>query len=351
MPHASQPTGVRGFTLVELLVVIAIIGVLVSLLLPAVQSAREAARRSACANNLHQLGIGCLNYAANNGDALPPGFAGWEFDEVKRIPKWNFSKKSLFSRILPFLEEQQVYDQIDFEYQKNSNPYADPSQTTVVSTFICPSWDSGPIRTTSEDGQGLGSSTAYAYQHGALVTYAGCSGSDAATIDSLSSTTQYSQADIEKLRLTTPYGPVYYNGAFVFDVIEPLPNRFFGKELPRKLSQVVDGTSNSFLIGEFVDTECESFSSCKERPWYNRPWYLGGFQNAPYHVKVLLTQPNAKLDKYSAPITQRPFSSLHPGIVQFVFCDGSIRTVRDDIDFLTYLSLGTVNGGEVISGP
>ncbi len=340
----------RGFTLVELLVVIAIIGILVALLLPAVQAAREAARRSSCTNSLRQLGLGCLNYASTNSDALPPGFAGWEFDEQRRQPRWNFTKRSLFTYILPYIEQQNIYDQIDFAYENSSSPYDDPAKTIIIPTYICASWDVEPIRSTSEDGQGIGSSTAYAYQHGALVTYAGCSGADAATIESLSGPAQYTQQDINNLRISTPYGPVYRNGAFTLNVIEPMPNRFFGKETARKLRQITDGTSNSLMIGEFVDTECETFGNCQERPWYNRPWYLGGFQNAPYHMKVLLNQPNSKLDKFSAPIVQRPFSSLHPGIVQFVNCDGSVSSISDDIDFLTYLGLGTVNGGEVING-
>lgn len=350
LDNAAIKRGRPAFTLVELLVVIAIIGTLVALLLPAVQSAREAARRTSCTNNLKQLGLGCLNYASNNVDRLPPGFAGWEFDQQRSQPKWNFSKKSLFTHILPYMEQENVYDQIDFEYQNSSNPYDDPARTTVVPSYICPSWNVGPIRSVAEDGQGLDSSTVYGYQLGALVTYAGCSGSDAATIDSFDGPVSYTAEEIARLRISTPYGPVYRNGAFTLDVIEPVTNRFFGKEKPRKLSQITDGTSNSFMIGEFVDTECESFNLCKERPWYNRPWYLGGFQNAPYHMKVLLTQPNAKLDKFSAPIVQRPFSSMHPGIVQFVFCDGSVSSVQEDIDFLTFLGLGTVNGSELING-
>jgi prepilin-type N-terminal cleavage/methylation domain-containing protein len=351
-PSSGLKTPAHGFTLVELLVVIAIIGILVALLLPAVQAAREAARRNSCTNNLKQLGLGCLNYASKGDDRLPPGFAGWELNDAGTAGKWNFTKKSVFSRILPYMEEQATYDLIDFEYKQSSNPYADQAQQRSVGAFICPSWDTEPVRTVAEDGAGVGSSTPFAYQFGALATYSACGGADATTIATLSNTGPVAAADLDKLRIQTANGPVYFNGAFLFKAFFP-PGRTagprFGREEGRKLSQITDGTSNSFMIGEFVDTDCEFAGQCDPRPDYNRPWYLGGFQNAPYHIRALLNAPNSKLDKFGAPFTQRPFSSLHPGVVQFVYCDGSVHTISDSIDLLTYLGLGTVNGGEVIN--
>src|SRR5690349_14786645 len=95
-----------GFTLVELLVVIAIIGVLVALLLPAVQAAREAARRSQCSNNLKQIGLGVQNYMSSKKDRLPLGYEG---------KTTSFSKRHLFTAILPYMEQQSIYNQIDFK--------------------------------------------------------------------------------------------------------------------------------------------------------------------------------------------------------------------------------------------
>jgi prepilin-type N-terminal cleavage/methylation domain-containing protein len=335
----------RGFTLVELLVVIAIIGILVALLLPAVQSAREAARRNSCTNNLKQIGLGCMNYASANKDQLPPGFAGYEFDEVKRTPKWTFTKKSVLTRILPYMEEQAAYDALDMEYQQSTNPYADPNKNNVLSTYICPSWDVEPIRSVSEE---PGNAT-YDYQLGALTTYNACAGADTRSILSLSGQSALSEDELAKLRVQTENGYVYYNGAFTFEVFAPITNRYFGIEVGRKLSQITDGMSNSFMMGELVDTECPIGEPCKLRPWYNRPWYLGGYRNSPYHMRSVFTSPNAKLSKGLAAFTERPFSSLHPGIVQFAYCDGSVHTISESIDYLTYLGLGSVNGGEIIN--
>ncbi len=125
--RTSRPT--NGFTLVELLVVIAIVGILVALLLPAIQAAREAARRTQCTNNLKQIGIGFHNYESANG-GFPPrrwsradqGYTGWG------------------TFILPFMEEQAIYDRYNWKYD-----YYDPVNKDVVETklpvFICPSVD------------------------------------------------------------------------------------------------------------------------------------------------------------------------------------------------------------------
>src|SRR5437763_14424728 len=98
----------RGFTLVELLVVIAIIGVLVALLLPAIQAAREAARRTQCGNNLKQLGLALHNYISAKKDVLPGGY----FQEFKT--PGGYQGESFFVRLLPYLEEQAIYDRWDF---------------------------------------------------------------------------------------------------------------------------------------------------------------------------------------------------------------------------------------------
>jgi len=123
----------RGFTLVELLVVIAIIGVLVALLLPAVQAAREAARRSSCTNNLKQLALAFHNYELSNR-GLPPNFC-WNRDLVNKGGGW-----SGFARALPYLEDENLYRSIDFTlpYSGQLLPNGAKLMTARVSVLVCP---------------------------------------------------------------------------------------------------------------------------------------------------------------------------------------------------------------------
>ncbi|MFO0888798.1 MAG: DUF1559 domain-containing protein [Isosphaeraceae bacterium] len=141
---ARQPAGThrRGFTLIELLVVIAIIAVLIALLLPAVQSAREAARRSQCVNNLKQLALGAMNYESASSTLPPGGFtrpASWPGS------RWNFGP---LVSMLNHLEQPAVFNAVNFDW----NVFASANVTIAgitISTFACPSdasaWSTTPV--------------------------------------------------------------------------------------------------------------------------------------------------------------------------------------------------------------
>jgi prepilin-type N-terminal cleavage/methylation domain-containing protein len=144
MRSSSKDPHGRGFTLVELLVVIAVIGPLIAMLLPAVQAASEAARRSRCVNNLRQLGLGVQGYIDANG-ALPPA--------ADTGPEWsnNFSMKA---RILPYLEQAALFDSMNMSQFQESAANA-TNLTTMVEAFLCPSDPNVPCGTYHVVGAGM----------------------------------------------------------------------------------------------------------------------------------------------------------------------------------------------------
>jgi len=324
--NATAQSMPRGFTLVELLVVIAIIGILVALLLPAIQAAREAARRSQCTNNLKQMGLAVQNYAGSKKE-LPMGY-GRTLTHVQKNA--SFVKEGLFTAMLPYMEEQAVYDRVDFDfYLPPAKPYTqDPMRDTVIEAYVCPDWPDPKVTGAPPPIAGAD------YQVGAVCTYTGVGGT------------------IRPLGKTVPsagYGPLPLNGAFV--VRQESVNAFSKPVVgvARTLGQITDGQSNSFLIGEFVHRNCE-FGSFKEEPPGNvRPWYIAGYTDAPYAFKVLENPPNVCVTRSDIAFNYLPLGSFHPGVTHFVFIDGSVHVITNDIELAVYKDIATVNGEEVVN--
>ncbi len=333
-----QSSRTRGFTLIELLVVIAIIAVLIALLLPAVQSAREAARRIQCVNNLKQIGLALHNYESSQG-ALPPSVVVAPNGTAFWSNGWSAQ-----ARILPFLEQGNSFNSINFTFA-----YSIPDNTTVarltIPGFICPSEQHPEPKTNTSGGQ---------------------------------------------------FGVITYNvnsgDWYVFGGIGTSGNRgAFGPNRSRKLGDFTDGLSNTLLVSE-VKTYQSFLTNCTLStvlepgqipsptvdPYSAVPEYLSGacslkttghgewtdgaatetgFTTAwPPNKVIKAGTPAVEVDLISkgeksggptyAAIISRSF---HPGGVNSLLGDGSVRFIKSTIDGITWRSLGSVAGGEVIS--
>jgi prepilin-type processing-associated H-X9-DG protein len=249
---------------------------------------------------------------------------GRTLDHVKKSA--SFIKEGLFTSLLPYIEEQDTYDQVNFDYYLDTPVpmyYDDSMRDNVVETYICPAWPDARVTAKS--------TATFEYQWGAVCTYAGVGGVVRTG---------------EKL-VPSVYGNLPRNGAFT---VKQENLSIFSKPVigvPRKLSQIVDGQSNSFLIGEFVHRNCEFGIFTEEAPGNLRPWYLSGFSDAPYSFKALEYVPNTCIDRFDTAFNYLPMGSFHPGMTQFAFVDGSVHVIADDILVEVYKDFATVNGEEV----
>lgn len=311
----------RAFTLVELLVVIAIIGVLVALLLPAVQAAREAARRTQCANNLKQIGLGLHNYESTY-TSLPWGNA-YQSGYVPGTPSWS-------AAILPFIEAQNHYEKFNFNIMLDQ-PANATAITTKVPTYICPTDPQArnPILPARCTCCGFGS----AYKSMGL-WYAGSMGP--VHCDSCPFCPNTTAAETNPCCQGSSFG----NAASG-------PGVFHRWITCVRLKEITDGTANTLMCGETLPSQSihiaaftQNLSLCST--------------NIPLNTMATPAQmpqdgmADGALHSANPVARVNGFKSLHPGTVQFVLCDGSVRGLRQNIDFTLYWALGTRGGGEVV---
>jgi prepilin-type N-terminal cleavage/methylation domain-containing protein/prepilin-type processing-associated H-X9-DG protein len=350
----------RGFTLIELLVVIAIIAVLIALLLPAVQSAREAARRGQCINNMKQLALAVMNYESSNG-CFPPV----ELDCTCETPGVIHNGPSWFVAICPQMEQNAIYNAYNFSITWRSYPNITVVNAQIAS-LICPSEsvpDKSPLGTSYTTAPiPVAAGVPYSQAH---TTYAGCNGiyySDFRSGTSLTDPCYATWGATEK-------------GVIVGD------NKI-------TIASITDGLSNTFMVGE---TALGTLPTAAQIPgdfanqtgsnwWQIGFWYSGEFDcefplNAYKTLNVTGFPGIAVSGDYCWAEGAR---SLHPGGGNFAFCDGSVKFVKQTIaswspynpatgdPYFTYGAscgenyigtvpeqvyqmLGTRNGGEVIS--
>ena len=293
----------HGFTLVELLVVIAIIGMLVLLLLPAVNAARASARRVHCQNNLKQMGLAINAYAAKLNE-FPPGSPG---------P----SLQGLFSYMLPYLDQNSVYQDLDLDgtIHHRHKDRRNPHRYSAIPTYVCPSY---PYPAVAIDRKLAD------YQRGALTTYQGVAGAVVSA-----------SREAKRKWTRSQFGVIPDNG-------------MFGFEFSRKPQQVKDGLSNTLAIGEFVHRD-HIGGSFKDPPGNVRSWILGANSTyGSYAFKVAELAPNTRIDRIADGVlfNHLPMGSFHPGITFFVIADGSVLGVSDGVDFNAYQAMTTVARGE-----
>lgn len=337
----------RGFTLIELLVVIAIIAVLIALLLPAVQAAREAARRMQCVNNLKQMGLGLHNYESSVG-ALPPSNAIWL---VGTTP--TFNGFSVHARILPYMEQGVAFDSLNFSFSHRT-----AQNGTVVnmslSSFLCPSDPNIAVLT---------------------------------------------PFPTPGVNARVPCYGVNEGDWFLWNGIGNPPNTrgVFAPNLSRRLAEFTDGTSQTLLAtdvkalqpfcnfgAQFSEPNISSPTAVPPSP--NDPplsvaseytsakcsavppgqghtaWVDGNSQETGVttafppnkaainptsraDLDIMTVLVNKNLPIYAA-LTAR---SYHPGGVNALFGDGSVKFVKSTINGETWRALGSIRGGEVIS--
>ena len=330
---SRRPTLRKGFTLIELLVVIAIIAILVALLLPAVQQAREAARRSSCKNNLKQIGLALHNYHDVYG-TLPIGDLFGPSSST-----WNTQRTTWLVRILPYIEESALYDQVDFDRQTSGWAGTNADVRTVeVATFRCPS-DPGDRGKT---GQATYGPTNYV---GCLGTHQDLTGGGGSGAD---------------------YGSIshgFWNKMFQNTGQE---RGCFAANSHGRFRDVTDGTSNTMMVAECLvgvdvlgfggnafngnlNTCVPSATPTNTFPQRGYSWFRGCIWTWAFNT---LRGPNPEEpDCYSyssGAIGNVSARSQHQGGVQTILVDGSTRFISENINLGVWQNLGDRNDGNVL---
>lgn len=295
----------NAFTLVELLVVIAIIGILIAMLLPAVQAAREAARRSSCTNNMKQIGL-ALHLYHDTFNALPAGWRG--FDPTTGQPFWfGVPGWAWSASILPYMEQTAIHDGLVHFERPITDPINAPVRVVEIATFRCPS-DIGGKTFSLAGGEPSVATVSFPVTM-ATGNYIGVFGT------------------VDFHHVCNPSSPQFNgcmgNGSFIL-------NRQF------RFADFTDGLSNTLIVGE----RC---SKLAPSTWIG---VVTGGQHGVARVAGVASYPPNSEDTPAHYFHN--FSSFHPAGTNFLSADGSVRLIPETIDEHTFHALTTRGAGEVV---
>ena len=340
--------GRQGFNLVELLVVIAIIGILVGLLLPAVQAAREAARRMSCGNNLKQLGLAIHNRESSLGRA-PGGL-----HQASSTSPSRFFGRTFLVDLLPYIEAQSVFARWNLrdtwaDADSNALDPATGERNTNAVTAVAISTLLGPTDPLSNSVVQLTYvGTGFCLGHFGMSSYVASSGT-----------------------YSTYFGDVGMKSDGMFFMTGPNSKPFANQALLTanakgvKFSEVSDGLSNTLMLGEryhkddnfdrILHNHPSAFSRYPIAQWGVWGWYGGGNGTTHAFASTLVplnfrTPANATANFASVNQRMSSFGSGHSGGANFCLGDGSVRFIANSVDLVTYQAISTKAGAEIIAG-
>jgi prepilin-type N-terminal cleavage/methylation domain-containing protein len=325
MQRAGSRGARRAFTLVELLVVIAIIGVLVALLLPAVQAAREASRRMSCGSKLRQLGIAVQNYH-DTYKKFPPGNINNGVQAGVYYTSWGIS-------ILPYIEQQNLYSRYDFN-QQNEHANNMPVNQTLMQDYSCPS-DLKTDTLEKPDSGGAGGGGSLMYAPGSYRAVSGMGDGNC-------------WGDNDQIFNGSPNVCLGGRGVMHSTGVQSSGAHAISQE---SMKSIIDGTSNTIMIGEY-----HQLSNNRRRTFwaysytsYNQSTVTVGSNGGsrmllPDYTKCVAIGPNGDACK-------RAWGSFHPRVIQWALADGSVRPIAITVDMNLLGSLASIAGQETAQMP